>query len=315
MSFWRGQHIVVTGGAGMIGVPVVRMLVAKGVRVRVLDDFSRGSTRVNGALYTLGDASNLETCMDAMYRVDGLINMAAHVGGVSYNQGHHSEMLERNLLLQTVPLVAAERLDVGRVVQVSSVCVYAPEHQCPAREELGLDGQPHAANLGYSMAKRLGELACQILPNAVRVRPTNAYGPLDYYGRRAHVIPAIIRKAHEEGHKLTLMGSGQEKREFIYSEDVAKGIVAAYRLGRRGQCYNLGTGGQTVTDIANLARLIVRLVNGREAELSFDPAKGGGDMERCTASGLAAVDLGWHFRVRLEEGLAITVEDYLERVA
>jgi nucleoside-diphosphate-sugar epimerase len=312
MSFWNGLHIVVTGGAGMIGVPLVRLLLERGAHVRVLDDFSRGFTRVPDAGYMEGDAADYETCKAALQGADGLLNLAAEVGGVAYNQTRHSEMFTRNLMLQAVPLVVAERLSI-RTVQVSSVCIYAPEYACPAIEHSGSLGKPHRANFGYAMAKRFGERLCLGKDQIVRVRPSNSYGPLDYYGERAHVVPALIQRAHTEGHHLTLMGTGYETREFIFSEDVARGIAAAFEYGRSGSVYNLGTDGQTATNIMGLARLVIQMVTGRMAELTFDTSKGGGDSERCTDSHKALNDLRWRYEVALEEGLERTIADYRKR--
>jgi len=313
MTFWKGLHIVVTGGAGMIGTPLVRTLLERGAIVRVLDDFSRGTTEVPGAGYMVGDAGDYDTCEEALQGADGLLNLAAHVAGVAYNQSHHAEMFTKNILLQATPLVAAERLGV-RAVQVSTVCVYDPEHACPADPANGLVGRPHKANWGYSMAKRYGEQLCLGKSDMVRVRLTNAYGPLDYYGERAHVIPALIERAHKEGHKMTLLGTGHEQREFIYSEDVAEGIMAAFKHGRGGaRAYNLGTNGQTVTDMSSLARMIINMVTGKVAELSFDTTRGGGDRERCTDSHLSRTELGWEFRTKLEDGIGATIADYRRR--
>jgi GDP-L-fucose synthase len=311
---WNDRRIVITGGAGMIGASLVRQLLAAGAEVTVVDDFSRGSTEIEGATYVKGDVSNLNVCTEAFRAADGVFNLAAYVAGVLYNEEHHHEMFVNNVLLQTVPVVAAMKLDIRRFVQVSSVCVYAPEHNSPAMEWKGHLGIPVTNNYGYSMAKRLGELAVYggLSSDAFTiVRPSNCYGPNDYYDERAHVIPALIDKFHRGDGPVTVYGTGKERREFIYVDDVAQGMMAAYTYGQ-SDAYNLGTDGSTCVSIRVLANAIRRLL-GSKREIVFDASKGGGDTARWSDSTLATIDLHWRAQTGLVEGLWHTIQDYRAR--
>jgi nucleoside-diphosphate-sugar epimerase len=140
-------------------------------------------------------------------------------------------MLEKNLLTQMTPLRIAHEYGVKRYLNVSSVCVYAPGYNSPAVEENGFEGRPTKANEAYSLSKRISEKLAIWYANAglhtVRVRPTNVFGPGDWFDGRAHVIPALIKKALEND-MIEVNGTGREVREFIYVDDVA-GLQPWYR--------------------------------------------------------------------------------------
>ena len=313
MSFYAGQRVVVTGGAGMVGSALVTLLRDQGANVLVLDDLSRGSTKIDHVYYMRGDAGDLNTCK-AVFRLDGpvfaVFNLAAYVAGVQFNQSNQALMFERNVRLQTVPIQAAALAGVPHVLQTSSVCVYSPEHNHPAREADGHAGEPHQANNGYAWAKRMGERSVQWaeLDHAVIVRPSNIYGPRDYFDDRAHVIPALIKKAITDD-VIRVNGSGYEQREFIYVDDVAKGILHALEHGAHHAAYNVGTNGETCISIRELVGLIQIATDTEDKEVVFTQDFDSGDPARrsdCTA----IKDLGWYPEIPLLRGLQDVVEWY-----
>lgn len=309
-SFYANQRVVVTGGAGMVGSALVEQLVALGADVQVQDDFSRGTTYIPGATYTRSDAGNDHACRHLFKDAFAVFNLAAYVAGVEYNQHNHALMFERNVRLQTAPVLAAKAVGVPHVLQTSSVCVYSPEYNHPAKEEAGFASEPHTANNGYAWAKRMGEKAVEWtgLPHAVIVRPSNVYGPRDYFDDRAHVIPALIRKALTEP-VIRVNGSGYERREFIYTEDVARGMLHALEHGNHGSVYNLGTNGQTCVSIRQLVTLIQEATGTQGKDVVFTSDFNAGDPARwsdCTNMIL----LDWRYAVELPEGLARAVEWY-----
>lgn len=309
-SFYADRRVVVTGGAGMVGSHLVERLVALGADVLVLDDMSRGKTYVPGIPIRTIDAGNEDAVRANLKGAFALFNLAAYVAGVQYNQHNHATMFERNVRLQTAPILAAASVGVPHVLQTSSVCVYSPDHNHPAREAHGHDAEPHAANNGYAWAKRLGEkvVGWSALEHAVIVRPSNVYGPRDYFDDRAHVIPALIKKALTE-RTLRVNGSGHERREFIYVKDVADGMLAALERGAHGGVYNLGTDGDTCVSIRQLVALIQATTGTLDREAIYTSDYNAGDPARWSDCG-AIHDLGWRHETSLEDGIAATVEWY-----
>jgi len=319
-NYWNNRRVVVTGGAGFVGIQLVSELLKAGASVTVLDDFSRGSNKVSGADYIVGDATNKGSCRFAFRGgavrgvvVDVVFNLAATVAGVLHNMNHHHDMFIENVVLQTAPLAVAEELGVPVFVQTSSVCVYDPANNHPAYEG-HIGSVPHAANAGYSWAKRMGERAVHWskIERAVIVRPSNIFGPYDYTDERAHVIPALIRKVvhdpvvHLYGHKSTV-------REFIYSNDVALGMMAAAEHGLNKMAYNIGchNDSDNVWTIEDLVDAI-EFSYGTVKEHVWHEDVGGGDPLRWSDCSYARKDLGWQHKVGLHEGLRETLKWYID---
>lgn len=312
MSYWQGKKVGVTGGAGMVGSRLVELLLEEGAQVLVLDNSSRGRNRVQGATYLQLDVSGYQVGEVAFYRgLDAVFNLAAWVAGVIYNQSNHLEMFDRNIRLLTAPLMAAQEAGVKDFLQVSSVCIYAPENLTPSRESKGQEGKPTIANEGYSWAKRMGEHAARwsTIPHVVTVRPSNIYGPRDHFDERAHVIPALIRKCLEED-VVTVNGTGDEYREFLYVRDAAKGMMHALEHGDNKEVYNLGTNGDTCIPIRVLVKMIQQTLGMERKAVNFVSEHNPGDDKRWSdCSKIQA--LGWRHEVGLEEGLDQTVQWYL----
>lgn len=313
MTFYSGKKIVVCGGAGFIGVQLVTELLNAGAHVIVLDDQSRGSNEIkhNNVEYYQTDVRMAEAC-DFHFKKDvyAVFNLAAVVAGVLYNMNNHISMYKSNVDVLTGPVVGAMTASVPHFLQTSSVCVYSPILNHPSQEEWGLIAKPHEANAGYAEAKRDGErlIEWSTLEHAVIVRPSNVFGPYDYFDDRAHVIPALIKKTlHED--QIHVYGPQDVVREFIHSRDVALGMMQALEYGEHLGTYNIGcNGGNTVT-IRALIEKIRHLADHEDKEIIYHEDAGGGDPVRFSdASRL--MDLGWEYTIDLNGGLLETMEWY-----
>lgn len=306
-SFWTGKRVVVTGGAGFVGSHLVEALVEAYSIVTVMDDFSRGFTRIDDARYICCDSGELSLESGSC---DVFFNLAASVAGVIYNQSHQLEMFGRNMRLQTEPVISAEKANVKHFLQVSSVCVYAPECQDGSTEDTGHWGEPVFANAGYSWSKRMGERTAlwSGIPNVVIVRPTNMYGPRDYFDDRAHVIPALIRKCTED-EVIEVHGSGREVREFLYVKDAVRGMMLAVEHGEHRGVYNLGTHGSNKISISDLVTMIQSITGTLNKRVIFVGGDGG-DSRRWSNCLRARDALGFYADTLLEDGLRETIEWY-----
>jgi GDP-L-fucose synthase len=142
--------------------------------------------------------------------------------------------------------------------------------------------------------------------------PTNLYGPGDNYDlNNSHVLPALLRKAIDAKAagqtRLSVWGSGNPRREFLYVEDLADASVHLMQSGYAGGLINLGTGQDL--SIRELATLVLDVV-GLDAELVFDASRPDGTPRKLLdVSKLAAT--GWTARTSLSEGLKATLDDFL----
>lgn len=354
-KFYEDKRVLVVGGAGMIGSKLVERLLEITPRVMVLDNFSRGRIIIPDAMYLTSSTSLatkiyfgrdllaagfpfswpivIDAGMPAFYwsgltdrHFDIMFNLAAAVAGVLHNEKSHLQMYQDNVNLLAGPLRAAEQAGIENFLQTSSVCVYAEEHQRPCVETHGFEIPPHPANAGYAEAKRDGErmVHWSNIPRAVIVRPSNVAGERDYFDELAHVIPAFVKKAvHlEPGEAFQAYGSPTVMREFIYSGDVAEGMMYAMALGKNREAYNIGTstgnfGQHNVVSMAELAQKILTEVSRHQpvsdGEIVFDNSRGGGDSLRYSDSRKLRA-LGWDGRTSLETIIRQEVKYYLEEV-
>jgi len=317
-DFWKDKRVVITGARGFVGSFLVDMLVELGAIVRGMDTGIRGKNHNSFIRYTdprQADVTNQGNCEAVFRDADVVFNLAAHVGGLYYNIDHQVEQFWGNMQVLVPPALAAAKTGVGVYVDVSTVCVYAHGCNNPAHELFGHIGEPEQGNAGYAWAKRMGERACHWAfkdspTRYVVVRPTNLFGPRDYFDDTAHVIPALIRK-FTDGRDVVEVYGGAQKREFLYVEDAARAMLAVAENGKRGEVYNLGTGGETQCTIAWLASTIQHLT-GHNSKVEFVTDAATGDRSRCTDATKVQA-LGWRHKVELKEGLQRTIDWYLEQ--
>ena len=215
--------------------------------------------------------------------------------------------------VQPGPILAAVACNGPHVLQVSSVCVYAPGYNAPCHEDNGHAGEPVGANNGYAWAKRMGERVVQWLPDldhrVVIVRPSNIYGPRDYVDEKAHVIPALIRKVCTSPTipttPILVHGTGDEQREFIYVTDVVDGMLYALAHGEHRGIYNLGS--RYVVSIRDLLSAIQGLCATRY-RVQYQDGDAGDNRRWSDTTRMD--DLGWTAPTRLTDGLQETIAWY-----
>ena len=163
--------------------------------------------------------------------IEGVIHCAARVGGVKGNMTYPGEFTYENLKINTGIIEEARKAGIRKMISFSSTCVFPDKVEYPLTPSKIHLGPPHPSNYGYAYAKRMAEIQMQSYReqygvNYFSVIPSNIYGPADNYNLEdGHVLPSIVHKfylANTEGSDVTIWGSGNPLREFIFSEDVAK---------------------------------------------------------------------------------------------
>lgn len=314
-NFYKDKKVIVTGGAGFVGSHLVDELLTKGAHVIVIDDHSRGQN-TNEQVETF-DASIQYyngTHLKSVFRDAFIVfNLAAMVAGVLYNQSHHAYMFRENVEPLRLAVQIAELCHVPHFLQVSSVCVYGEGYTSPCDDTKLLAEEPAKANAGYAYAKRMGEkfIEWSDLKHAIIVRPSNIYGPRDYFDlETAHVIPALIRKCIESD-EVEVYGTGQEVREFLYVKDAAKGMLHILEYGEHKEAYNLGVNawGGAIVKIEQLVKMIMAILD-VDKPIRFSNEFDSGDNKRWSYANKLA-NLGWQYETDLLEGLEKTIEWYL----
>lgn len=307
----QSAKIFVAGHRGMVGSAIVRNLQKQGYQHII----TRSRDELN-----LMDQAAVSQFMAAQ-QPDYIFIAAAKVGGIQANNVYRADFLYQNLVIQTNLIHSAHEAGVQRLMFLGSSCIYPKLAPQPLKEDALLTGPLEPTNEPYAIAKIAGIKLCEAY-NAqygrqyISVMPTNLYGPNDNYDlSNSHVLPALIRKAHEAKLRgddaLVVWGTGAPMREFLYADDLADACVHLMQQGYDGPLVNIGTG--TDVTIRELAETVVRIV-GFSGNLTFDISKPDGtprklmDVSRLTG-------LGWRAQTSLADGIALAYQDFLQRHA
>lgn len=300
------KKIYVSGHRGMVGSAVCRRLAKENCDVITAD-------RDELDLRDVGATTNFF----AAHRPDMVVFAAARVGGIYANDSYPVEFLSDNLQMSLAAINAAHRVGVGRFLFLGSTCIYPRDCPQPIEEESLLTGALEPTNEAYALAKICGLKLCQYYRRQHgamfhSAMPTNLYGPGDnYHPDHSHVLPALIRRFHEakvaDAADVTIWGTGQPRREFLYVDDLADAIVHLLGLEDPPDWVNVGTGvDQTILELAKMVAQIV----GFRGEIRTDPSKPDGTpVKCCDVSRLHG--LGWNHQIVLEEGLRRTYQSFL----
>jgi GDP-L-fucose synthase len=305
----RTAKIYVAGHRGMVGSALVRRLAAGG--------YSNVLTRSRRELDLLNQAATQAFLKQEV--PDFIFMAAAKVGGINANNSLRADFIYENLMVEANLIHGAHQAGVERLCFLGSSCIYPRECPQPIKEEYLLTGPLEPTNEPYAIAKIAGINLCESYNRQYgrryfSVMPTNLYGPNDNYDlTHSHVLPALIRKAHEaklrgDG-ELVVWGSGKPQREFLYVDDLADGCVFLMEQGVGEGIFNLGTG-EDVT-IRELAESVMA-VTGFPGKIVFDAGKPDGTPRKLLDVGRMR-NLGWQAKTTLRDGIGLAYQDFLDQ--
>ena len=301
-----GKRVYVAGHKGMVGSAIIRRLASEGCEVLTAD-----------RSVDLREQAAVRTWF-AQNRPDVVIIAAAKVGGILANDRFPAQFLYDNLMIEANLIEASYRTGAEKVLFLGSSCIYPKFAEQPIREEALLTGPLEPTNEWYAIAKIAGIKLCQAYRREygvdfISAMPTNLYGPGDNYDLlSSHVLPALIRKAHEAREagdaSLEIWGSGAPRREFLHADDLADGCVFLLKHYSGEEHVNLGSG--TDITIGELAALVCEIV-GFSGTITRDTSKPDGT-PRKLMSGEKIAAMGWSPRLSLREGVADAYRAFLE---
>lgn len=289
----NSESVLVTGGAGFIGSHLVDALLARGYRVRVLDNLSQGHREsvASEAEFILGDLTNQDDCERAAQGVRGVFHLAA-MSRVAPSLDDVAGCTNPNVVGTQNILMAARKCGVRRFVYSGSSTFYG--NQKPPHTE---DMRPEFLNF-YSLTKYVGEEYCQLfdrcfLLSTAVVRFFNVYGPRQpETGAYSLVIGVFLRRL-AMGLPLIIHGQGTQRRDFVHVRDAVEATIRVYESGARRQIFNVGSGmDYSVQEVADMISPLQE----------YGPRRGG-DAENTLADIARIRQLGWEPKVSFEEGM------------
>jgi len=305
----KSAKIFVAGHNGLVGSAIARRLKAQG--------YANVVGRTHKEL-DLTRQEQVERFFAAEKPQYGFL-AAAKVGGIYANSTYPAEFAYSNFQIQCNVVHSAYLHKARKLCFLGSSCIYPKYALQPMREDFLLTGELEPTNKAYAIAKIGGIIMCQSYnhqygTNFIAVMPTNLYGVGDnYHPENGHVIPMLVRRFHEaklaKAPSVTIWGTGNPRREFLYSDDLADACIFLMDRYDRSEIVNIGSGIEvTIKELAQAVKAAV----GYEGRIAFDPTKPDGTPRKLLdCSRLHA--LGWNHKVELAEGLKLAYADFVER--
>lgn len=304
----KDSKIYVSGHSGLVGTALLKELRKQGyenIVVRSHKELDLLDQKATNDFFT-------------QEKPEYVFHLAAKVGGIVGNKTYPADYTYENTMINFNVIHAAHNVGVKKLLNFGSICIYPVLAEIPVVEESLLTGPLEKTNEGYAISKIASLMLCkkykeQYGDNFISVMPANLYGPNDnFHPTNSHVIPGMMRRFVETMEKgeneMVIWGTGKPTRDFLYSEDLAEGLVMLMNEYNDLEHINIGPGVET--SIRELAEKMKEVV-GFKGELVFDTTKPDGTPRR-----YLNVDkvnkLGWKAKTSLGEGLEKMYRWYLE---
>jgi GDP-L-fucose synthase len=305
------SKVLITGGNGFVGQRVLEKLREKRIE-------SVSISRRDGVDFRNFDQTKTLFLKE---KFSGIINCAAFVGGIQFGYEKPGEIYYNNILMSTYLMEAARQSGVKRFVNPISNCSYPGHLENDFREEQWWDGPLHESVLVYGFVRKASWVQSwayykQYCFETVNIILPNMYGPGDHFDeKRSHALGALIMKFVKAkiGHlpTVTIWGSGEPIREWLYVDDGAEALVRALEIEPTIQPVNVGVGkGISILELARLIKEIVRY----EGEIVFDKSKPDGAPYKTMNNQRMIEVFQWKPTTNLREGIKKTVEWYVSKL-
>ena len=305
------MKVLVTGATGFLGKNLIEYLP---------NYLGQGYT-ISGIGSANYDLRNQHACRKALeyYNPDVILHAAGSVGGIGANKENPGRFMYDNLVMGVNLIEEARVQKVPRFILLGTVCAYPKHTEVPFNELDIWNGYPEETNAPYGIAKKTLMRLLQAYGEQYGMRganlvPVNMYGPYDHFNTTSsHVIPALIYKfynAIKNDHKMvTLWGTGNASREFLYAPDCVEAIAKTLKIEPGLRPINIGTGSEiTIRELVNE----ISQQMGYTGFLKFDHSKPDGQPRRCLDTSRAKGLLGFEAKTDLQTGLKQTIEWFLQ---
>ena len=304
----KGKKVLVTGGTGLIGQQLIKLLKEEGANIRIVSLDNNSLVPPDTEFMQL-DLMNFDNCKKACENVDVVFNLIGIKTSPKIIKEKPANIFVSYLRFNTNIIEAARQSNVGWFLYVSTIGVYSPT-DVMSEDELW-NGFPSKHDWYGGWAKRMGEMQLETykiqygLNNYSIIRPANVYGPYDDFSETSMVIPSLIKRVYNKENPFVVWGDGTSIRDFIYSEDVARAMIFAV-TNEINEPLNVGSGkGISIKDVVNTVMEISDYI----PEIIWDVSKPSGDKQRILNTNKLN-NYGFTPKINLKDGLTKTLEWY-----
>lgn len=314
MSFFKNKNILVTGGTGMVGMALIELLNKSGAKIRTvsIDNINPFEAQKEIEFIKL-DLRNYDNCLKACKNIDIVFHVAGIKGSPAVALNKPASFFVPTITFNTNLLEAAIKSKASHILYTSSIGVYSPSEIF--NEDDVWKTFPSENDRFAGWAKRMGELQMIAYEKELNfndysiIRPANIYGAYDNFDpKNAMVIPSLINKVLSSKDTIEVWGDGSAIRDFIFSRDVARGMMLAVEKKIK-KPLNLGSG--TGITIKQLINSIIKASPNNKLEIKWDTSKPTGDKIRVMNMELAS-SYGFKCETSLEDGIKETIDWYLK---
>lgn len=311
---YKDSKIYVAGHTGLLGSALIKKLELKGYKNIII--------RIHEEL----DLTNQES-VNNFFKIEKpeyVFLAAGLTGGIIANNKYPATFLHTNISIQNNVFHAANNYNIKHLIFYGSSCIYPKDCVQPIKEEYLRTGKIEETSEAYAIAKIAGIVACKSYNNQFKTNrfialiPNSMYGPRDNFDlENSHVLSALIRKFHdakiEKKKKVILWGTGNPRREFIFSEDIAEASIFAMNNIDKFQNihYNIGTGVDYT--IKELADIISQTID-YKGDIEWDITKPDG-VPRKLLDSSKFLNLGWKSSTDIQSGIKMTYDWYIKNCA
>ena len=306
--------ILVTGGAGFVGVNLIKRLLDEGANIRATLHNKKAVLNDNRIEYFSGDLRLEKDCQKAVSDIDYVFMCAANTSGAKIMATTPLVHLTPNILMNMQMLQAAYAAGVKKFLFISTNTVY-PLTDFPVKES-DVTNEFYESYHVVAWMKRFTEIVCDMYSSRIKepmktvvVRPGNLYGPFDKFDwEKSKVIPAIMRRAIEKHDPFEVWGDGMDLKDFLYIDDLVDGLILAMEKLEEFEPINIASG--VPVTIRDVLSEILKSADYEDADVQYDSSKPTMIPKRMIDISLAQEKLGFKPKVSLEDGIQRTVDWY-----
>lgn len=302
------SKIYVAGHKGLVGSALIRQLKSQG--------YSNVIT-VDKSVLDLTRQVDVEEYFE-QNKPEYVFLSAARVGGIGYNKSIPADFIRDNLQIQTNVIDSAYKNGCKKLAFLGSACIYPKHAPVPIKEEYLMTALLEETNIAYSLAKISGYIMCKKYSeqygfDTISVMPNNLYGINDNFNiEKCHVIPSFINKfitaKDNNDSTVTCFGDGSPTREFLFSDDLADGLIFLMNTYNDSEIINIGPDREV--SIKELSEVVAKYV-GYKGSIVWDTSKPNGTPRRALDTSKMK-SLNWSAKTDLETGLKITIDWFLK---